>query len=55
MRGIRKCAVVKCRKVFTGATPMLYHIWYYHANDVKSAEEFLAVLLDLSAVICESN
>lgn len=53
-RGIWKCAVLKYREVFQDH-PMLYHFWHCYANDAKSAEEFLAVLLDLSALICEST
>ena len=48
------CCCEMQKGIYRGNSDALPHR-YYHANDVKSAEEFLAVLLDLSAVICGSN
>ncbi|XP_062585372.1 uncharacterized protein LOC134247050 [Saccostrea cucullata] len=50
-RGVRKCAVDRCGEVFTGATPMQYHIWRDHAKEAREPIDFINVLVELSAQI----
>ena len=47
-RGKRRCAVITCTELFSGATPMQSHIWREHAGNPQSPGDFVRFLLTLA-------